>query len=378
MKDYYKVLGVSKTASQDEIKKAFYKLAHEHHPDKKGGDSSKFKDANEAYQVLGNTEKRKNYDQFGSADGRPFGGYSGQGGGYSAQGGGFGGFNTGNVDFDFGDLGGMGDIFGDFFGGGGRQGGRRSSRGNRGGDLEITLEIDFKDAIFGVEKVIYLSRKVKCSHCHGNGAEPGSKVSTCKTCGGAGQVASVQRTILGNFQTVRECPDCGGEGKINEKKCHACAGKGVETKKEEIKINIPAGISDGEALQMSGGGNTGAKGGAAGDLFIHVRIKPDKNFTRKGYDIFSSATINFSQAALGGEIEVNTVYGPVILKIPAGTQSGKQFILRSKGVPHLRSSQVGDQTVEIIVATPTHLSSRAKELLEELAKEQKETKKGWF
>ncbi len=357
-KDYYKVLGVDKSASQDEVKKAFRKKAHEYHPDKAGGDEAKFKEINEAYQVLGNAEKRKQYDQFGAT--------------FDQQGGFGGGMNwedfmrqarSGQAQgFDFGvDL---GDIFGDLFGFGG--GGSRRSRRARGRDIEISMTIDFKSAVFGMEKEIELYKNVKCDKCNGNGAEPGTKINTCPACNGKGQVAHIQRTILGNFQTVAACGACGGEGSKAEKDCSKCSGSGVIKEKKRIKINIPAGVRDGEVLKMGGEGEAGLRGTPAGDLYIVLRVKGDSRFERDGDDIRTEEYISFSQAALGDKIEVETIDGPVRLKIPEGTQTGKVFKLSGKGVPHLRGRGRGDHLARVIVRTPTKLTRKQKKLLEEL------------
>jgi molecular chaperone DnaJ len=354
-KDYYNILGVDKNASADEIKKAFRKLAHEHHPDKKSGDEAKFKEINEAYQVLSDSKKRSQYDQFGSAF------QNGQAGG--AQGfGGFDGFNGGfniNMD-DLGDImGGFGDIFG-FGGGGSRQ---RSAR--RGHDIQVALTIDFNEAVFGVEKEISLKKTVKCSKCDGEGREPGTEVITCKACGGKGRVIKVQRTILGNMQMQVTCEDCGGEGKIFKEKCSACRGAGLVQQIVNLKIKIPAGIDNGETIRLSGQGEA-VKGGQTGDLYLKIRVNQDRRFERDGFNIKSRAEISFSQAALGDKIEVATVDGPVDLKIPEGTQSGKVFILRGRGVTHLNGRGRGDHLVEVIVKTPTGLNRKQRELLKEL------------
>ena len=356
-KDYYNTLGVNKNASQDEIKKAFRKLAHEHHPDKKSGDEAKFKELNEAYQVLSDSKKRSQYDQFGSAF------QNGQAGG--AQGfGGFsdfsGGFNV-NMD-DLGDIfGGLGDVFG--FGGGQSS---RSQRARRGQDIQVLLAINFNEAVFGAEKEISLKKTVKCSKCQGEGKEPGTEVITCKTCGGKGRIIRVQRTILGNMQVQATCEACGGEGKIFKEKCSACRGAGLVQQIVNLKVKIPAGIDNNETIRLTGQGEAAAKGAQAGDLYLKIRVNSDRRFERDGVNIKSRAEIIFSQAALGDKIEVVTVDGLVDLKIPEGTQSGKIFILRDKGVPYLNSRGRGNHLVEVIVKTPTSLSRKQKELLREL------------
>lgn len=357
-KDYYKVLGVDKGASPEEIKKAFRKLAHEHHPDKKSGDEAKFKELNEAYQVLSDSKKRSQYDQFGSAF------EHGQAGGGAQGFGGFGDFSGGfNVNMDdLGDIfGGLGDVFG-FSGGGSRR--RQSQR--RGSDIQVLLTIDFSEAVFGAEKEISLKKTVKCPKCQGEGKEPGTEIITCKTCGGKGQVVRVQRTILGNMQVQMACEDCRGEGKIFKEKCSACRGAGLAQQIVNLKVKIPAGIDNNETIRLSGQGEAAAKGGQAGDLYLKIRVNSDRRFQRDGFNIKSRLEINFSQAALGDKIETITVDGPVELKIPEGTQSGRVFILRDKGVPHLNGRGRGNHLVEVVVKTPTGLSKKQREVLKEL------------
>lgn len=368
-KDYYSILGVSKNASQEEIKKAYRKLAHQHHPDKKGGDEAKFKEINAAYQILGNQEKRSQYDQFGTTFDSAGGGFSsGMGGqGFNWQdfarqyGQGQGGFRT-NVNFDDFDL---GDIFGDLFGMGGGRRGRARRQG--GEDIQITMTIDFREAVFGAEKIIRLDKLDTCSQCQGNGYENKTKIITCPQCNGKGQTQHTQRTVFGIFSTATVCPTCKGEGKKPETYCNQCHGEGRVKNKKEIRISIPAGISVGETIRINGQGNVGPKGSAPGDLFVSFNIQSDREFEREGYNIISKAEINISQAALGDKIEINTLDGPVKLKIPSGTQSGKIFVLKNKGVPVLNSpGRRGEQQVEIIVRVPKNLSRKAKKLLEEL------------
>ena len=359
-KDYYKTLGVEKTASQDEIKKAFRQKAHQYHPDKAGGDEAKFKEINEAYQVLGDEKKRAQYDQFGSVFE-----HTQSGGGFSGFDGfrDFSGFANGfNVNFeDLGDVfGGLGDIFGF---GGGKQRGTRARRGN---DIEVTLTIDFFEAVFGAEKEIGLAKTVKCDKCQGNGAEPGAKIETCKTCRGSGRVSRVARTIFGQMQTQVSCPDCNGEGKTFSQKCSKCGGRGIVRELTNLKVGIPAGIDEGESIRLAGQGEAGAKGASAGDLYLKIRVKSDKRFERDGYDIKSIAEIKFSQAALGDKIEVETVDGLVKLKIPEGTQSGTVFRLRDRGVIKLQGRGRGDHLVKVIIKTPTNLSLKQRKALEEL------------
>lgn len=393
-KDYYKILGVSKTATQDEIKKAFHKQAHVHHPDKQGGNAEKFKEINEAYQILSNPEKRQKYDQFGEAA------FSGQGfagtgmnwedfvraarGGRS--GGGFGFGDLGDIQFDFEDL---GDVLGGMFGFNvGRGGRRRQSGPSRGEDMEIEITIDFMEAMFGVIKSIRLERETKCEHCHGHGAEPGTKIESCNRCGGAGEVIHTQTTILGSFQTRAMCPDCNGEGKKASSPCRVCGGQGKVHKKDDVSLKIPAGIEDGQTVKMSGLGNAGLRGGSSGSLYVHVRVKPHRKFRREGVNIITEENISISQAVLGDEILVETVHGQIKLKIPAGTPSGKIFKLSGKGVPRLQGSGNGDHLVVVNINIPNKLSRKEKELFEQLKKLEKGSSfakatedlrdKGWF
>lgn len=371
-KDYYKILGVSKTATEDEIKKGFRKLAHEHHPDKKGGNAEKFKELNEAYQILGNAEKRKKYDQYGDAafSGQGFGGTgmnwedfmrSARGG----QQGGFSGFSGqggfGGVEFD------LGDILGDVFGFGGSRGrSRRGSGPTRGEDIAIEISLDFMDAIFGAEKIIRLQRETKCSRCHGNGAEPDTKIKTCSRCNGQGEIVQTRNTILGAMQTSSICPECNGEGKRAEKSCRECRGAGKTRNNEEIKIKIPSGINSGQSIKMSGLGNAGERGAGSGDLFVQVLVKAHKKFKRENNDILTDENITIGQAVLGDDITVETVHGMVKLKIPAGTTAGKVFRLSGKGVPYLQSSASGDHLVTVNILIPTKLSRDERRLFEEL------------
>ena len=365
-RDYYEVLGVSKDASADEIKKAFRRLAVQHHPDKEGGDESKFKEINEAYEVLKDNEKRQRYDQFGHAG---VGGAGGPGGGgaYDFSGSGFN-FNGQNINFDFGD-GGLGDIFSSFFGGGSRQ------RTRRGRDIETVIDLDFKDAIFGVEKKIDLNIEVECEHCKATGAEPGYELKSCDTCKGSGQVITSVRTILGNIQQAQTCQDCHGSGKKPEKKCSVCDGRGVKRKQNSVELKIPAGIDDGATIRLREYGEV-ILNGPKGDLYVHIRVKPDKKFTREGDLILSHENVDMVTAALGGELKVSTVDGEVTIKIPAGTQSGTDFKLSGHGVPHMKRDSRGAQIVTVDVLTPTNLSKKQKEILESFRSLPK--KKGLF
>lgn len=348
-KDYYKVLGIDKSASQDDVKRAFRKLAHKYHPDKPDGNEEKFKEINEAYQVLSKPDSRQKYDQFGSGsfDGSAGGGFSGHG---------FGGFDFSGAQ-DFGDL---GDIFGDLFGGGRS----RSRRGTpHGQDIQVDIQLSFYDSVFGVDKEIELTKPSKCERCSGNGAEPAEGLKKCENCNGEGVVVGVQRTILGNIQSKRTCGECLGVGEVPKIKCSACNGHGIENKKKTLNISIPSGVDNGVTLRVRSEGEA-IKGGVAGDLFVRVHVKQDKRFERDGLNIYSKKSIGFTQAALGDAVEVETIDGIVDLKIPAGTQSGSQFRLKARGVPNAPSR--GDHIVVVTVITPKKLSRNQKKLLEEL------------
>ncbi|MDD2807131.1 MAG: molecular chaperone DnaJ [Patescibacteria group bacterium] len=366
-KDYYDILGVTKTSSPDELKKAYYKLAHKYHPHKGGTESNeaKMKEVNEAYSVLGNPQKKEQYDKYGQTFDRS------QGQGQSS---GFGGFNDfsdfaqayrsgqgsqngQNFSFDFGDL---GDMFGDMFGGR-----SRAATQQNGGDIQAELTLNFREAVFGVEKKISLRKAVTCNHCHGDGAEPGSKVSACPTCGGRGQVV---RNIGFGIGFPSACQACEGTGKKIDKHCKECRGQGVIKETEEILVKIPAGIDNDQTIRLSGQGEAGLKGAAAGDLYIKIRVLPEIGLNRDGADIRTVQQISFSQAALGAKIDVETLDGMVTLKIPEGTQSDKIFQIKGKGVPHLQDKGRGDHLVKVVVKTPTKLNRRQRELLAELDK----------
>jgi len=358
-KDYYQILGISKGASDEEVRRAFRRLAQEHHPDK-GGDQAKFKEANEAYQVLSDSTKRQQYDQYGQTfDGTPP--WAGQaGGGQGPFGGqGFGGFQG----FDMGNL---NDIFGEMFGGG-----RRRTE-VRGRDIEMDMTLDFKEAAFGIEKVLELYKNDVCGRCGGKGAEPGSEMVNCGKCGGRGQIRQVQRTILGNFESVATCDECLGKGKVPARACSACNGAGVHRVAKKVKVEVPSGIANGETLKMAGEGEA-VSHGRTGDLYINISVRPDKRWEREENDILSSVEINFRDAALGTEVEIETIHGPVILKIPSGTQSGAIFRLRGKGIKSRRHSVTsswpsggsGDHLVTVTVLVPQKLTRRQKQLLEE-------------
>lgn len=351
-RDYYEVLGVAKGASADELKKAFRRAAVEHHPDR-GGDEAKFKEVNEAYEVLKDPAKRQRYDQFGHAGvggnggGDPYAGFGGAGGGQDFH-------------FDFGDMG-LGDIFSSFFGGGQQQ----SQRSNRGNDVEARVEISFEDAIFGTTVDLTLNLEDVCEHCKGDGAEPGYDVKTCDTCKGKGQVVNVVRTMFGNVQQATICPTCHGRGKVPEKACSVCSGKGTKRQRQSIELKIPAGIDDGATIRLREHGEA-AQGGHKGDLYVNIRVKAHKHFTREGDLILSEEHVSMVDAALGTEIEVATVDGPMTMKVPAGTQSGADFKLSGHGVPHLRGSSRGAHIVTVLVDTPTKLSKKQKQLLQQL------------
>lgn len=350
-RDYYEVLGVSKNASADEIKKAFRRKAVELHPDKQGGDEAKFKEINEAYEILKDPSKRQRYDQFGHAGvgngsaggGNPFGGYSGQ-----------------NVNFDFGDLG-LGDIFGSFFGG---SSSGSHQRQNRGRDVETRIDISFEQAVFGTEVVLNLELDDTCSHCKGTTVEPGHQLKTCPECGGSGQVTHVMRTIFGNIQQASVCPTCQGRGKVPEKVCSVCHGKGTQRRAQKVDLKVPAGIDDGATIRLREHGEAVANG-PKGDLYVHVRVRAHKRFTREGDLILSEEHVDMVEAALGAEIDVETVDGKVRMKVPAGTQSGTDFKLSGHGVPHLKRETRGPHIVTIVVDTPTKLTKQQKDLLEQ-------------
>lgn len=356
-RDYYELLGVSKSATADEIKRAYRKLAMQHHPDRHGGDDTEFKEISEAYAVLSDAGKRQQYDQFGHAatGGDPFGGQNPFAGG---------GFNVNMNDFDFSQFGGgMGDIFDMFF-----RGGQAGGRASAGRDIETVIEVDFREAVFGAEKSVTVQLNDVCEHCKGKTAEPGTKMKQCGTCKGAGRVTSVQRTILGSFQQARTCEVCHGRGEIPEKPCTVCQGKGVVRKTKSIKVNIPAGVDNGSTLQLNGEGEAAA-GGRKGNLYVHLQVKPDRRFERRGTTISSGVVIPMADAALGVEVPVETLDGEVKLKVPAGTQSGKVFKLSERGVPYINTGRRGDHLVTVTVETPTKLTSKQRELMEQFARE---------
>ena len=353
-RDYYEVLGVSKGASEDEIKKAYRQLAKKYHPDMNPGDKeaeAKFKEANEAYDVLSDSEKRQKYDQFGHAAFDPS-----MGGGGS----GFGGF--GGMDFDF------GDIFSSFFGGGGSS---RSTRNTPvdGDDVAARITIDFEEAVFGCKKEVSFARIEACSDCGATGAEKGTKAETCQTCHGTGRVTVQQQTMLGYMQTQRACSNCRGTGKIIKTPCKNCNGKGYVKVSKKLEVSIPAGIDAGQRIVLRGQGSAGRNGGSAGDLVIEVRVKPHAFFRRERNNVYCEVPISFTEAALGAEIDVPTLDGKTDkLKIPDGTQTGTTFTLKGKGIPDINSKRRGDIIISAVVETPKNLSGEQKKLLQEFAK----------
>ncbi len=352
-KDYYEILGVSKNADDNEIKKAYRKMAHKYHPDKQGGDEKKFKEINEAYQVLSDKTKRSQYDQFGQTfDGNGAGGFSGQQG--------FGGFDFSGFQ-GFSEGGDFSDIFSDIFGGGSRS-------KKRGSDIQVDVEIDFSEMVKGTEKEINLYKTVVCDVCSGSGGEPGSSAKTCPTCQGKGRIKKTAQSFLGAFSQIMECPECKGEGKVYEKKCAKCGGDGRRKSEQNIKINIPAGIGDGQTIALRSQGEAGEKGAQAGDLYVTIHVKPHSKFERKGNDILSQEHISFPLATLGGKITAETLEGDITLKIPSGTQSGEIFRIRNKGIKSFQRSGAGHHLVKIIVDIPQKISREQKKIIEQLQK----------
>ena len=370
-RDYYEVLGVNKNATDDELKKAYRKLAKKYHPDanpdNKAEAETKFKEVNEAYETLSDPQKRKMYDQFGPDGPQGFGGgaggpFGGQGGYYSYNGSGFDGFG------DFGDL---GDIFSSIFGGGfgGRNSSSRQKGPRKGADLNVRMEITFEQAFSGVEKEIVITRDEECHSCHGTGAKPGTSPIKCPTCHGTGQVTQVQNTILGQMQTSRTCSSCHGTGEIINDPCEACRGKGKIRKQPRIKVKIPAGIDDNQTVVLRGEGEPGERGGQKGDLYITVKIKKHSIYTRKGNNVLCEIPITITQATLGAELEIPMVDGTKEkYKIPDGTQTGTKFTIRNKGFKSINSNSSGDFIFTVVVQTPKRLTKEQRELLEKLAK----------
>ena len=351
-KDYYTILGVKKDATADEIKKSFRRLAHEHHPDK-GGDQAKFKDINEAYQVVGDAEKRKTYDQFGS---QAFenGGMGNGGPGFGGQG--FGGFNGMNINME--DL---GDMFGDLFGGGGRRSGPP-----RGKDVAVDVNIEFIESVKGVDRTVRLYVDDPCEKCSGTGGEPGSAMSSCKTCSGTGAIKQTARTMFGSIQTQSVCPECGGVGKRPEKACKSCTGTGVKRETREVTVHIPEGIDDGDALRVAGRGEYPGAGGRAGDLIVRIHVISHPQFVRDGHHVLSRTEVAYSTLVLGGEISIETVDGKGSLQIPAHTDSGTTFRIKGKGFPARHGR--GDQLVTVLASVPKKISREGRRAMEDLRK----------
>lgn len=349
-RDYYEVLGVDRNADEATLKKAYRKLAKKYHPDTNPGDAEaekKFKEASEAYAVLSDSEKRAQYDQFGHAA--------------FEQGGGPGGFGGFDFSGDMGDI--FGDIFGDLFGGGTRS--RRTNNGPmKGANLRTSVRITFEEAVFGCEKKLELNLKDECTSCHGTGAKPGSSPETCSKCGGKGQVVFTQQSLFGTVRNVQTCPECGGSGKVIREKCKICHGTGFTSSKKKIAVTIPAGIDDGQSIRIREKGEPGLNGGPRGDLLVEVHVQPHPIFQRQDMNIYSTAPITFAQAALGGDVRINTVDGDVIYTVKPGTQTDAKVRLKGKGVPSLRNKSArGDQYVTLVVQVPTKLSEEAKEAL---------------
>ena len=353
-RDYYEVLGVDRGADDATLKKAYRKLAKKYHPDMNPGDKeaeAKFKEATEAYGVLSDPDKRRQYDQFGHA--------AFENGGGGAGAGGFGGFDFGGG--DMGDI--FGDIFGDLFGGGGSR--RRANNGPmKGANLRAVVHITFEEAVFGCQKELEINLKDTCTTCHGTGAKPGTSPETCSKCNGTGQITYTQQTMFGSVRNVTTCPDCGGTGKIIRDKCTVCHGTGYTSSRKRIQVNIPAGIDDGQSIRIREKGEPGVNGGPRGDLLVEVQVTRHPIFQRQDMNIFSTAPITFAQAALGGDVKISTVDGDVLYTVKPGTQTDTKIRLKGKGVPSLRNSNVrGDHYVTLVVQTPTKLNEKAKEAL---------------
>lgn len=355
-RDYYEVLGLKKGASDDDIKKAFRKMAMKYHPDRNPGDKEaeeKFKEVNEAYGILSDADKKSKYDRFGHAGVDPNAGFGGGAGGFGGFGGGFGGFDN------------MFDIFGSMFGGGGRA---RRNGPTKGTDLQKTVALEFTDAAFGVKKEITLMKLVQCSKCKGEGNAPGSVKRKCTKCDGTGQISRVQQTPLGSMRTSSVCPDCNGKGTIIDVPCPDCNGSGTVRKRVTLNVDIPAGVDDGTIIPIKGQGEPGTNGGQSGDLYLVIKVKPHNMFKRVGSDLFLDIPISYAQAALGAEIVVPTLDGKVQYKIPAGTQPNTSFRLKDKGVTNPRNGRMGDLYVKVILEVPTKLSSAQRSAIENMDK----------
>jgi molecular chaperone DnaJ len=362
-KDFYEILGVSKSSSQDEIKKAYRKVAMQFHPDRNPGDKAaeeKFKEAAEAYEILSDADKRAQYDRFGH---QAFSPGRGGGGGHSG-----GGMNMDDIFSQFGDIFGDESPFGSFFGGGGnrRSAGGSRSKGTRGSNLRVKIKLNFEEIAKGAQKTIKVKKYVLCNTCNGSGAKDKNSVQNCGTCGGSGQVRRVQNTFLGQMQTVTTCPTCNGEGSTVTHKCTACKGDGRVYGEETMAIDIPAGVREGMQLSLSGKGNAGERGGAAGDLIVLIEEEPHQQLHRDGLNVAFDLHISIPDAVFGTQVEVPTIDGRAKIKIPPGTQSGKIFRLKGKGFPNVNSYEKGDQLIQVNVWTPQHVSSSEKEMLEKL------------
>lgn len=355
-KDYYKILGVQKGASKEEIKKAFRTLAHQYHPDKKGGNEAKFKEVNEAYTVLSDDKKRSQYDTFGNADMGGMGGANGAGfNGFD-----FSQFTQGGAGFEF-DL---GDLFGDIFGGG-RQ---RQARNNRGSDVSVDMALTFEEAVFGVQRKIILTKTSRCSTCHGSGGKPGTTESTCSTCNGKGKVHETKRSFIGTFSVERTCDTCHGTGKIPKERCEICKGSGTVKKQQEITVGIPAGINDGEVVRLAGGGEE-LRSGTPGDLYIRVHVQKHSTFKRDGNNLYFDFHVKLSDALLGGEYKIKTLDGEEMVRIPERTNFGEILRIKNKGIPYGQSNKRGDLLIRIVIDMPNKISREAKKLIDDLKKE---------
>jgi molecular chaperone DnaJ len=354
MKNYYDILGVTKNATEEEIKSAFRKLAHKHHPDKKGGDEKKFKEVSEAYAVLSDKKKRAEYDTYGKtfAGGGPQG--AGFGGFDFSNFQGFQGSGQGGVEFD------LGDLFGEFFNGGG-------GRNRRGRDISIDIELPFRESIFGTERRVLLTKMSVCDTCGGNGAKKGSKMVTCKTCNGKGEIRETRASFFGTFSSSRQCPHCHGRGEVPETPCEVCRGEGIVKREEEIHVVIPGGVEDGEMIRMPGRGEA-LVGGASGDLYVKLHVKPDPKFVREGNNLETSLYIKLSDALLGGEYRIQTLDGEETIRVAGGIGHGEVIRVRGKGVPYGRGNR-GDLLVRITVEFPKKLSRGARDLIEKLRAE---------
>ncbi len=361
MKDYYTILGVPRSATEDDIKKAFRKLAQKYHPDKKGGDEAKFKEMSEAYSILSDKKRRAEYDTYGktfaggnggSASGAGFGGFD-----FSNFQQGFQGFNGQNVEFD------LGDIFGDIFGGAGGQ----SREQARGRDISIDIELTFRESIFGADRRVLISKMAVCDVCSGTGAKRGTKLVSCKTCNGKGEIRETRNTFFGNFTSARLCPTCSGRGEVPETPCEVCHGAGVAKRQEEIHISVPSGVLDGEMIRMPGRGEA-VKAGGSGDLYVKLHIKKDASFSRDGNNLLTALSIKLTDALLGGEYHIRTLDGEEVVTVPAGIVHGETIRIRGKGVPGARGGR-GDLLVRIDIEFPKKLTHTARDLIDKLRAE---------